>query len=44
MMKEELFRTATEIRDSISEEQLVLRFVEWMRRLEQVINTDREDI
>jgi hypothetical protein len=34
--KEKLFRNVTEILDSISEEEFVRVFLDWMRRLEQV--------
>jgi hypothetical protein len=40
--KEELFRDGTEILDSISEEEFVRVFLDWMRRFEQVISAGRE--
>jgi hypothetical protein len=40
--KEDPSRIVTEILNSISEEELVRVFLDWMRRLEQVINTGSE--
>jgi hypothetical protein len=37
--KEELFRNVTEIPDSISEEEFIQVFLNWIRRLEQGIGT-----
>jgi hypothetical protein len=42
--KEDLLRKVTEILNSISEEELVRVFLDWMKRSEQVINTGGEYI
>jgi hypothetical protein len=44
MTKEELSQNVTEIMNSISKEEFVRVFLDWMRKLEQVISTSGEDI